>query len=209
MTQKKSLAKYQTIKAGDIIVSTPHASNGMIFDKSVVLILSHDKFGTSGVIINKVLNNLKGKEILSSLNLTGIKRKAKEIYKDSDLPVCLGGPVEQDKGILIHSNDYKSKTRVKINSEIYVNTSVEIVEDILSGKGPEHKVMILGYASWEDGQLASEIKRNEWFVLPDFLKNNSMSFNLVFIEDYLYKWEHALSLVGASINNYSSFAGRA
>lgn len=171
--KKEKLTKYQTIKAGDIIVSTPHMDKGMIFDKSIVLILSHDKFGTSGVIINKSLNKLKGNEILSSLNLAGIKKKSKQIAKNSDLPVCLGGPVEQDKGIIIHGNDYKSKAIIKITSEIYVNTSVEIVEDILEGKGPEHRMMILGYATWEEGQLTAEIKRNDWFVLPESVKQNN------------------------------------
>ena len=61
--------QYKTIKSGDIIVSSPYMNKGLVFNKSVILIMSHDKNGTSGVIINKLLNNLNGDEIIKSLQM--------------------------------------------------------------------------------------------------------------------------------------------
>ena len=56
------MLKYKNIEPGDIIVSSPYTDKGIVFNKSVILIMSHDKNGTSGIIINKLLNKLSGKE---------------------------------------------------------------------------------------------------------------------------------------------------
>ena len=202
---------YHEITTGDIIVSTPCISKGLVFDKAVILIISHDKNGTAGIILNKFLNNLNGDEILKSLQTGSINNKTETDNSTINLPVYFGGPIEQEKGIILHSNDYKSIPSIKIASDIIISSNSKIITDIISNNGPIHKALILGYASWNTGQLIDEIKRDNWLLLPDQkTKNNSTAaFKLLFLEDYLYRWQYALKLAGVNLTNYTNKAGHA
>ena len=196
---------------GDIIISTPYINKGLVFDKAVILIISHDKNGTAGIILNKFLNNLNGNEILKSLQTDSINKEAEANDATINLPVYFGGPIEQEKGIILHSNDYKSIPSIKITSDIIISSNSKIIADIVSNNGPVHKALILGYASWNAEQLVEEIKRNDWLLLNN-QKNNKTStaaFKLLFLEDNLYRWKYALKLAGVSLTNYASNAGHA
>ena len=207
--------QYKTIKSGDIIVSSPYMNKGLVFNKSVILIMSHDKNGTSGVIINKLLNNLNGDEIIKSLQIpstdkTIVSPKA-PANPTINLAVYFGGPVEQEKGIILHSNNYQTTSSMRVTKEISVSTSAQIINDIVSGTGPLQKMLILGYASWKAGQLMAEIKNNDWLLLLDKQNKaeNIDAFELIFLEDPLYRWPYALKLAGVNINNYSNSIGNA
>ena len=160
--------QYQTIKAGDIIASSPYAENGLLFHKSVILIISHDISGTSGVIVNKVISKVDSNTILKTLDLPSVQA----IDFSIDLSVYFGGPVEPDKGILIHSSEYSSKAITKISPEISISADSRIIADILTEQGPTHKMMMLGYASWGPGQLIDEIKQDAWLVVPNNKESN-------------------------------------
>ncbi len=207
------MPSYHTIKSGDIIVSSPSINKGLVFNKSVILIMSHDKNGSSGVIINKLLNVLDGDEILKSLQVSDTKIRNNLKASDSvKLPIYFGGPFEQEKGIILHSNDYNVAPSIKVNSEILISTSSQIITDIVLDKGPIHKMLILGYSSWASGQLIAEIKRNDWLLLLDQgnIKNQpSAAFQLLFLEDNLYRWNYALKLAGVNLTNYTSTVGNA
>ncbi len=203
------MLKYQTLKPGDIIISTPYSSKGVVFNKSVILIMSHDKTGTSGVIINKLLNKLDGSDILKSLQLSKAKSNSAKLKtsKSASLNVYFGGPLEQEKGIILHSKDYDIAPSMKITQNILISTNSHIINDIISGDGPIDKMLVLGYASWAEGQLIEEIKRNDWLLLIDNKPSNI--FKLLFTEDPLYRWDYALSLTGINFNNYSHNIGNA
>ena len=198
--------KYQSIKAGDIIVSTPHAENGVVFHKSVILIISHDKKGTSGVMVNKLISNVDGETVLNAINLPALKRAEVAIK----LSVYFGGPVEPEKGMIIHTNDYVGENSNRINSDLLISGDEKIITDIILENAPAKKLMILGYAGWSPGQLMEEIKDNDWIVLPD---NNEENYNanleLIFSIENMYKWSSALKISGVSLSNYSSLSGHA
>lgn len=209
------MLKYQTIKPGDIIVSSPYTDKGMIFNKSVILIMSHDQNGTSGIIINKLLNVLKDEEIESSLHL-GKPSKNNESDTKGDnsvsnsLSVYFGGPIEQEKGIILHNSGYKSSS-VKLSPGICISTSAKILKDIISNNGPTHKMLVLGYASWSSDQLMAEIKRNDWLLLLEKNKESDSDsiFKLLFLEDPLYRWSYALELSGIKDSTYLKYSGNA
>ncbi len=210
------MLKYQTIKPGDVIVSTPNTDKGLIFNKTVILIISHDKYGTSGVIINKILNVLTGDDIVKSLQLPKSNIISEDEIKGTidssvDLPIYFGGPIEQEKGIILHSSDYNFSSSIRINQEVCISTSSKIIKDIILNKGPINKMLILGYASWAAEQLTSEIKRNDWLVLLDeqLIDDPKVIFQLLFIEDPLYKWQAALKLAGVSSASYLNYSGNA
>jgi putative transcriptional regulator len=182
------LSKVKVIIPGDVIVSSPSADTGIVFSKSVIYILSHDKAGTTGIIINKLLN--------------------KEASNETKLPVYFGGPIEQEKGIILHSSDYSKNSLLTSNQDILVNIDTDIINDIITGKGPKHSILILGYSAWSPGQLVEEIKRNDW-LLPIKPLDKQMLYNLLFIEDSPYRWNTALGLAGINLGNYTNFAGHA
>ena len=203
--------EYKTIKPGDIIVSSPYANNGLVFSKSVIYIISHDKNGTSGVIVNKLLNNIESDIILKSLQIPLEKEEPKNFNISASLPVYFGGPIEQEKGIILHTSDYKGTPLVKINSEIYISADGKIIADIASGKGPANKILILGYASWLTGQLIAEIKRSDWLLLLDQSTETHPEeiLKLLFSEDNHYKWNQALKMAGVNLSNFSNISGNA
>lgn len=208
------MLKYKNIEPGDIIVSSPYTDKGIVFNKSVILIMSHDKNGTSGIIINKLLNKLSGKEILNSLQLSsskGIVKKKDKVESSSSLSVFFGGPLDQEKGIILHSEDYKNSPSIEIVPKIQISTSSQIIADIISSQGPIHKMLVLGYASWSAGQLMDEIKRDDWLILLEKAKQemNDDIFKLIFVEDPLYRWQYALGLAGVGSINYLHGSGNA
>lgn len=191
------------IEPGDIIVSSPYADTGIIFSKSVIYIISHDQTGTSGVIINKILKKVDSKSITKVLNL---ENKDHKII--GSLPVYFGGPVEQEKGILLHSSDYNKNSLQCGDEEILVNIDTDVFQDIVSGEGPLHKMFILGYTSWAPDQLLAEIKRGDWLLPVDTL-NKKEIYDLIFLEEYHSRWNKALGKAGVTLSNYSNLMGNA
>lgn len=207
------MVDYQTIKAGDILVSTPNSSKGMLYSKSVILIISSDKNGSSGVIVNKILNTLEGKEINESLHINKNKiiKDTITINDEARLPVFFGGPVEQERGIIIHSEEDTIGPKINISPGIFISTNAKIINDIALDKGPLHKMLILGYVSWTADQLSNEIKQDNWILLPNFTFTEELSpiFRLLFIEDPAYRWKFALSIAHIKKHNYCNSFGNA
>ena len=182
------MLEYHKIKPGDIIISSPNSNTGTIFSKSVIYIISHDELGTYGVIVNKFLKN-------TILDSTANNETS------SNLAMYSGGPIEQSRGIILHSNDYTAAPLMKVTSDILISSDTKIIKAIIANKGPKAKMLILGYASWLPNQLFTEIKDNYW--LPILNASSSEIFKLVFLEESNYKWDQALKLTGINLANYA------
>lgn len=196
-----------SIKPGDLIISSPFSDNGIAFYKTVILIISHNDTGTNGVIINKVLNHLSNEAVKKSLSQNNISL-IKTNFDLSDLAIYFGGPVEQDKGVMLHSGDYKTNALIKVTDSVFITNDLKILADLAEGKGPKHKMLILGYSSWGPNQLLNEIKRNDWILLSNKPEFNDF-YHLIFVEEYFSRWEEALKLVGIDVSHYSNVEGNA
>jgi putative transcriptional regulator len=209
--------KHHSIKTGDILISSPMNQN-MIFAKSVIFILSADKDAIFGVIVNKALNSIKIDDIIKSI------QDKYTLFEDSDLeennlnlnhslqlPIYFGGPVNQSRGIILHSSEYKNALSISLIPKISLSTSTQIFVDIIKGKGPIDKMLMFGYASWNMHQITEEIKRNDWVILfHDSLEQHSNDIaDLLFKEQDSYKWNKALKLAGINLQNYSNTTGNA
>lgn len=197
------MLEHKIIAPGDIIISSPYADTGIIFSKSVIYIISHDHTGTSGVIINKILNKVDSRTITKVLNLENKDHKVV-----GTLPVYFGGPVEQEKGILLHSSDYNKNSLNYGDEEILINIDTQILQDIVSGTGPLHKMFILGYTSWAPNQLLDEIKRDDWLLPVNTLTKREI-YELLFLEEFHSRWSKALGMTGVTLSNYSNLTGNA
>ena len=175
------------------LIAMPSLRNEF-FSKSVVYIHEHTHdTGAIGFTINKPLSATVG-NVMEHLK---IPIQDKTIY---DIPVFAGGPMGPDQGFVIHDRALTADEDTA--SEIVLSTSRQILEDIAKGQGPQKILIVLGYSSWEPGQLEKEIGRNDWLIAP-FQKK------ILFQTAISQRWVESAKLIGVDINQLSTQVGRA
>lgn len=179
---------------GKLLIATPSMDESM-FNHSVIFVCTHNGQGAMGFIINNVMPSIDYNEIASQLEI--------KVDKMEDQPyVYFGGPVDQTKGFFLHTNEYTQEGTIKINNHISLTSNVEILEDVVAGKGPHKSLLALGYAGWEANQLESEIKNNSWLVVP---ADDTILFDLPPEK----KWQAAVDCLGIDLRFFAPEAGSA
>lgn len=156
------------------------------FAKTVIYMVWHDQSGAMGLVVNRLVTRWSYKQLLDEMgeDSTGATRGA--------LNVFYGGPVEAQRGFVLHSLDYKDDGTRTISDFSGVTTSREIIRAIAEGRGPRRFLFILGYAGWAPGQLEEEINRRAWIsVDADEL--------LVLGDDHREKWDIATAKRGIDL----------
>lgn len=179
---------------GQFLVAMPGMADPR-FDRSVIYLCAHSAEGAMGLIVNKPMRDIKLPDVLSQLGIES-KTSCDKIH------IHQGGPVETARGFVLHSSDYERDGTLKVNSEICLSATTEILRAIATGEGPRQSLMALGYSGWGGGQLDEEIKQNAWLNVPG-------DEALLFSEDYERKWERALAKIGVSPALLSGVAGHA
>lgn len=169
-----------------LLISMPLV-NETLFDKVVIYVCEHNKYGAVGLIINCPTSyNLKF--IFKQLN---IDANAPEIYAE---PILFGGPIAPDRGFVIHRALDGFKPSVPTGNDIYVSTSQDILKLIAKGDGPKDHLITLGYAGWGAGQLDEEIYQNSWLTCA---ANEKILYDLPFKD----RWQAAINSLGFDIYN--------
>ena len=129
------------------------------FLRSVVYMVAHDSEGAMGFVINKRAEGLSLGDILKDMPETVAKTGL------VNLPVYVGGPVQNDRGFVLHTSDYE-KTHNTLSQElpIALTQSADVLVDAAHGRGPEKMRLFLGYAGWGPGQIEGELQDNAWLV---------------------------------------------
>ena len=169
-----------------LLIATPNMGDPR-FEKSVILLGAHDEEHAMGVVVNKTLSDVDFIDVLDSIDLD-------TSAAFDDVAVHYGGPVQTDRGLVVHSLDYRTSTTLEISAEIGITGSREILEAILGERRsapPEKWFLALGYAGWGEGQLESEIASNAWAHCP-------ATSDIVFADDHETKWSLALESIGVS-----------
>ena len=148
----------QDFLGGKLLIAMPNMTDPR-FERAVVLVVSHDRRHAMGIVLNKRLANVELADLLEQLSIDPLEGKGGE-------PVYYGGPVQTDRGLVVHTLDYRSPQTMKIGGEVGVTASKEILVDI-GGRGrvrkpPEKYLLAIGHAGWGAGQLESEIAVNAW-----------------------------------------------
>lgn len=165
------------------------------FHHTVTYICSHTEEGAMGIVINKPLDLMLG-EILEQMEIT----LKDEIARDT--PIYDGGPVQSDRGFILHQYDHDWDSSLKVNEQIGIATSMDILDAIAIGKGPENSFIALGYAGWSAGQLEKEMKDNIWLSGP-------AESHIIFNTPVNQRWNSAANLLGIDIDKLSSDVGHA
>ena len=183
-----------------ILIAMPTLADPNFF-QSVVLICQHTHEGAMGIVINRPTDISLG-EILVHLE---VKESIGNSETDADLiktPVFVGGPLQRERGFVIHEPHGKWESSAVISDEIEITSSRDILEAISKGKGPEKKFVALGYAAWAPGQLEEEIMQNSWLSGP-------MDPSLIFEVSDEERWQAAAASIGVDLNLLSEYSGHA
>ena len=179
---------------GQILLATPSMNNS-IFKDTVIFICSHSEDGAMGIIINKPLKALSFSSICKDLKIKD------QIFLD--LPILFGGPVESNRGVVLHSRDYSAeKETIECTSTLSMTASFSIISDLARGLGPKNALLALGYAGWAPGQLESELASNCWMF-------GKLDDKEIFSINFDNKWSNSLKNSGVEPSKISSNFGSA
>ena len=179
---------------GHLLIATPLVQDSY-FARSVIYLCSHNDEGAMGMIVNNPVENVDMQDILEQLEIDSQ-------IKLRDFPIHFGGPVEANRGFVVHSSDYTTQGSMIEKNGVVVTANVSILQALAQGKGPDQGMLVLGYAGWSAGQLESEIESGSWIVVPASRK-------LVFDTDNEIKWNVAIATLGFDMGNYSTTVGHA
>ena len=165
------------------------------FAQTVTLVCEHSERGALGIVVNRTLPMTLG-DVFEQLGLESSKSKVNE------QPVLRGGPVQTERGFVLHSPSGKWESSLPFSERMHLTTSRDILDALAAGDGPESAVIALGYAGWEAGQLDEEMARNAWLTVD-------ADERLIFDTPVDERWQAAARLLGINLLTLSSDAGHA
>ena len=165
------------------------------FEHSVALICDHNESGALGLILNKPLP-MRMADIFQQLDIDLDTSGFHERY------VLRGGPMQTDRGFVIHAAGGEWDSTLKVSDALHVTTSRDILAAMARGQGPKQAVVALGYAGWDGGQLEEEIRANAWLNAP-------VDLELVFEKPFEARWNAAGRLLGVELARLSPLSGNA
>ena len=140
------------------LIAMPAIQEGA-FAGTLTYICEHNENGALGVVVNRPISLTLG-EMFEQINvLMSQTRFAK-------MPVYFGGPVQTERGFVLHDTPGSWESTLNINEKLALTTSRDILEAMGEGKGPRNVIVTLGYAGWDQGQLEHEISENIWLTVP-------------------------------------------
>ena len=186
---------------GQLLVAMPVMTD-LRFARSVIFMCAHSAEGAMGLIINQRAPHIRFPELLKRLSITVPDRDDGE-FDGFDIDVHVGGPVQTERGFVLHSADYYvADSTLQIGEGVSLTATVEILKAIAKGRGPGRAILALGYAGWRAGQLETEIQANGWLHCP-------ADPDLLFDRDLDQKYERAMSKIGIRPSHFVSEAGHA
>ncbi|MEA3150873.1 MAG: putative transcriptional regulator [Gammaproteobacteria bacterium] len=165
------------------------------FAQTVALICDHGPRGALGLIINKPLPMRMG-EVFEQLEIALAEGPL------SVRQVLRGGPMQTDRGFVVHRAGGEWDSTLKVSDTIHVTTSRDILAAMARGEGPGEAVVALGYAGWDGGQLEDEIRANAWLSAP-------VDSGIIFDLPFESRWHAAARLLGVELSRISPLSGNA
>jgi putative transcriptional regulator len=165
------------------------------FAQTVTLVCEHNAQGALGIVINRPLT-MTFADVFAQLHLDASQSKV------AGDPVLQGGPVQTDRGFVLHSPGPLWDSTLPVSDWLHLTTSRDILEALARGEGPAAALIALGYAGWDAGQLEAEVAQNAWLTVP-------ADEQLLFATALDDRWEAACRLLGVDLLHLSSDAGHA
>jgi putative transcriptional regulator len=187
---------------GQMLIAMPSMTDSR-FERSLIYICAHSSEGAMGIVVNQPVRNIDFPGLLVKLQVIQDAARIELPSETEAIRVLKGGPVEAERGFVLHSADFfMENSTLPIDDGICLTWTLDILKAMANGKGPNSAVLALGYAGWAPGQLESEIQSNGWLHCdadPD----------LIFGRDTERKYNLALRKIGIDLAMLSSDAGHA
>lgn len=183
-----------TYLADQLLIAMPQLED-KYFSNTVTYICEHTAQGAMGLVINHKTDFTLGL-ILEQLNISPTSPLI------NDIPLFRGGPVQPDRGFILHSSEASYESSMKVSDEVKVTTSKDVLEAIANNTGPQKYLIALGYAGWGPGQLEKEMSENIWLSGPS-------SHSILFDMPVENRSQAAAQLLGVNLGSLSMQAGHA
>ena len=164
------------------------------FEKAVIAMCVHDEDGALGIGLGRIIPRLGFHDLLKQLDIAP--------GQAPNAPVHHGGPVQPERGFILHSLDWGGADSVQVGGRWVLSATLDILKAIADGKGPSRWLAALGYAGWGPGQLEEEMGRHGWFVTPG-------SDELLYGSDVNSRWADAFRSAGVDPRLLTAESGTA
>lgn len=166
------------------------------FSRSVTLVCQHNEEGAMGLMLNRTSEYRLG-DVLDQMQI----RTENEALAAS--PVLLGGPVQPERGFVLHDADGSAwDSTFQVSPTLCLTTSRDILAAMARGEGPRQTLIALGYAGWGEGQLESELQDNAWLAVE---ADRAILFDTPLEE----RWSASARLMGVDLSLLTAYAGHA
>ena len=165
------------------------------FNTTVTYLCKHDADGALGVVINRPSDTSLG-ELLGQLDIKPFDQA------QAARPVLRGGPVELERGFVLHRSPRPFEVTIDTGGDIRVTVSSDILSALARGEITEPYIVALGYAGWGRGQLEAELLANAWLTVE-------ADPAIVFETPFDQRWTAAVGLLGVDAHQITSYAGHA
>lgn len=165
------------------------------FARTVTYLCAHTGEGAMGIVINRPLE-LDLADVLDHMEISNANPEITGMH------VMQGGPVQRERGFVLHAPAGSWDSVLQVSDEIGVATSRDILTAVAEGRGPERTLVALGYAGWDAGQLEQEVLDNAWLSGP-------ADSSIIFDVPYEQRWDRAARLLGVDPERLSGEAGHA
>jgi putative transcriptional regulator len=178
---------------GQLLLAMPGIGDPR-FEQAVIAMCIHGPDGAMGVGVGRIMPRLGLHALLGQLDIApGVA---------PDAPIHLGGPVEPQRGFVLHTPDWKGEDTMAVSPRLAVTTTLDVLRAIADGTGPDRWLVALGYAGWGERQLDEELVRHGWFT-------TSCAEELLFEVPAPERWPRAFAAAGVDVRLLSATSGRA
>lgn len=139
------------------LIAMPNMAD-QYFSRTLTYVCEHNDQGALGLVVNRPID-MTLQALFERLSLS---LRSPEL---SDAPIYFGGPVQTDRGFVLHEPQGTWQATLRVREAIGLTTSKDILEAVGRGEGPRRMLVTLGYAGWSPGQLEHEISQNAWLTV--------------------------------------------
>ena len=179
---------------GKLLLAMPNMGDPR-FERAVICVCEHNADGAMGIVVNQPADHIEFPELMEQLDIP-----IPSVH--DEITVFTGGPVEPNRGFVIHSADYTQDSSLIVSQIVAVTATVEILRALVTPDRPANSLLALGYAGWSSGQLEDEIQQNAWL-------HTEIDSDLLFATEPELKWPLAMAKLGVDVSMLSSTAGHA
>ncbi len=179
--------------SGQFLLAMP-AIGDPRFERSVIAMCAHDSAGAFGLCLHLPMDDMTVPELMQQLDIDPANTPA--------IPLLMGGPVEPQRGFVLHSTDYDGEDTRHVAGRWAVTGTRDVLVAIAAGKGPRHWAAALGYAGWGEGQLEMELQHNGWFSTP-------ATTGLIWDTAPADRWRQGFATAGIDVAQLSTASGHA